>query len=647
MHLPDPDQAGLFHIVGIGGIGMSAIAEVMHTRGYQVQGSDLKDSANLERLRARGITCLIGHDPANLNGAGHLVISSAVKAGNPEFEAAKERGLPIIRRAEMLAELMRPCATVSITGTHGKTTTTSLIADLLKAADLDPTVIAGGIINAWGTNARIGKGEWMVVEADESDGTFLKLPTQIGVVTNIDPEHMDYWPSLDALHQAFHQFIDAIPFYGLAVACIDHPVVRELLAKLGGAANGRRTLTYGVARDADIRLANLRPDHNRITFDADLGPAVKGGARKLEDLTLPVLGHYNALNALGALAAATEAGVSDEVIRATFAAFSGVKRRFSRAGEWQGVVVYDDYAHHPVEIAAVLRAARMAGKGRIVAVVQPHRYTRLQSLFNEFSACLDDADIVVVTPIYSAGEAPIPGIDRDELASGLRRHGHPHVLTVDDEQGLVETIASVAKPGDLVVGSRRRHHHRLDERPAEKSRTEGTGLNGAALESRLVASLPELRGRLKAEAPLKDLTWFRAGGPAEVLYSPADEADLAYFLRRHAVRHSRHHHRARLEPARARRRHRGRGDPARPRLRRDQDRGRLEAPRRHRRSRREGGPRRGRCRHRRSLLLSRHSGLRRRRAAHEWRSAWPRDERGAGRGPCRRPPGQHPCAARR
>jgi UDP-N-acetylmuramate--alanine ligase len=452
MHLPDPDQAGLFHVVGIGGIGMSAIAEVMHTRGYQVQGSDLKDSANLERLRSRGIACLIGHDPSNVDGAGHIVISSAVKPGNPEFEAAKERAIPIIRRAEMLAELMRPCATVSITGTHGKTTTTSLIAELFQNAGLDPTVIAGGLINAWGTNARIGKGEWMVVEADESDGTFVKLPTQIGVVTNIDPEHMDYWPSLDALHQAFHQFIDAIPFYGLAVACIDHPVVRELLAKLGGAANGRRTLTYGVARDADIRLINLQPDHNRITFDADLGPAVRGGARKLEGLTLPVLGHYNALNALGALAAATEAGVSDEVIRATFAAFSGVKRRFTRVGEWQGVAVYDDYAHHPVEIAAVLRAARLGGKGRIIAVMQPHRYTRLQSLFNDFSACLDDADIAIVTPVYSAGEAPIPGIDRDELASGLMRHGHPNVLTVDDEESLAEAIASVAKPGDLVVG---------------------------------------------------------------------------------------------------------------------------------------------------------------------------------------------------
>ena len=452
MHLPDPDETGLFHVVGIGGIGMSAIAEVMHTRGYRVQGSDLKDSGNLDRLRARGIACLIGHDPANVDGASYLVISSAVKPGNPEFEAAKERGIPIIRRAEMLAELMRPCATVSITGTHGKTTTTSMIADLLKHADLDPTVIAGGIINAWGTNARIGKGEWMVVEADESDGTFLKLPTQIGVVTNIDPEHMDYWPSIEALHQAFHQFIDAIPFYGVAVACIDHPVVRELLGRLGGAANGRRTLTYGVARDADIRLVNLRAGADRIVLDADLGPAVKGGARKLDDLMLPVLGHYNALNALAALAAATEAGVSDDVIRETFATYSGVKRRFTPVGEWQGVRVYDDYAHHPVEIAAVLRAARAGGSGRIIAVMQPHRYTRLQALFNEFSACLDDADIVVVTPVYSAGEAPIPGIDRDELVTGLRRHGHPNVLAIEGEEDLAATVASLARAGDLVVG---------------------------------------------------------------------------------------------------------------------------------------------------------------------------------------------------
>jgi len=452
MHLPPPETTGLFHIVGIGGIGMSAIAEMMHTRGYRVRGSDLKDGANLARLRDRGITCLIGHDPGNVEGASYVVISSAVKAGNPEFEAAKERAIPIIRRAEMLAELMRPCCTVSVTGTHGKTTTTSIIADLLHGGGLDPTVITGGIINAWGTNARIGQGEWMVVEADESDGTFVKLPTQIGVVTNIDPEHMDFWDSEEALYDAFEQFIDSIPFYGVVIACIDHPVVRGLLAQLGGAANGRRTITYGVARDADIRLSNLRPDHNSIIFDADLGPAVAGGGRKLADLMLPTLGHYNALNALGALAVATEAGVADDVIRTTLAAFSGVKRRFTRAGEWRGVAVYDDYAHHPVEIAAVLRGARMAGNGRIIAVMQPHRYTRLQALFNEFSACLDDADIVVVTPVYSAGEAPIPGIDRDELASGLRRHGHPHVLTVDDEESLTATVATIAKEGDLVVG---------------------------------------------------------------------------------------------------------------------------------------------------------------------------------------------------
>ncbi|HUW74414.1 MAG TPA: UDP-N-acetylmuramate--L-alanine ligase [Methyloceanibacter sp.] len=452
MHLPSPETTGMFHIVGIGGIGMSAIAEVMHTRGYRVQGSDLKDGANLARLRDRGIACLIGHDPGNVAGASYLVISSAVKAGNPEFEAAKERGIPIIRRAEMLAELMRPCCTVSVTGTHGKTTTTSIIADLLQGGGLDPTVITGGIINAWGTNARIGQGEWMVVEADESDGTFVKLPTQIGVVTNIDPEHMDFWESEEALYDAFEQFIDSIPFYGVVIACIDHPVVRGLLAQLGGAANGRRTITYGVARDADIRLSNLRPDHNSVTFDVDLGPAVAGGGRKLTDLMLPALGHYNALNALGALAVATEAGIADDVVRTTLAAFSGVKRRFTRAGEWRGVAVYDDYAHHPVEIAAVLRGARAAGNGRIIAVMQPHRYTRLHALFNEFSACLDDADIVVVTPVYSAGEPPIPGIDRDELASGLRRHGHPHVLTVDDEDGLTATVATIAKEGDLVVG---------------------------------------------------------------------------------------------------------------------------------------------------------------------------------------------------
>ncbi|MEM7191261.1 MAG: UDP-N-acetylmuramate--L-alanine ligase [Pseudomonadota bacterium] len=452
MHLPPPDTTGLFHIVGIGGIGMSAIAEVMHTRGYRVQGSDLKDGPNLARLRDHGIECIIGHDPRNVAGASYLVISSAVKPGNPEFEAAQERGIPIIRRAEMLAELMRPCTTVSVTGPHGKTTTTSLIADLLYSAGLDPTVITGGIINAWGTNARIGQGEWMVVEADESDGTFMKLPTQIGVITNLDPEHMDYWETEEVLYEAFESFIEAIPFYGVVVACIDHPVVRSLIAALGGAENGRRILSYGVSRAADIRLFNVRPDHATMTFDVRLGSGVAGGAREIRDINLPALGHYNALNAIAALAVATEAGVSDDLIKEALANFSGVKRRFTRVGEWQGIAIYDDYAHHPVEIAAVLRGANAAGSGRIVAVMQPHRYSRLQALFNDFSACFDDADVVILTPVYSAGEAPIPGIDRDELVAGLRRHGHPHVLTVDDADGLTAKVASLAQEGDLVIG---------------------------------------------------------------------------------------------------------------------------------------------------------------------------------------------------
>lgn len=452
MHLPSPETAGLFHIVGIGGIGMSAIAEVMHTRGYRVQGSDLKEGPNLARLRDHGIECIIGHDPANADEASYLVISSAVKPGNPELEAAHERGIPIIRRAEMLAELMRPCTTVSITGTHGKTTTTCLVADLLFGGGLDPTVITGGIINAWGTNARIGQGEWMVVEADESDGTFLKLPTQIGVITNVDPEHMDFWESEEVLYGAFEQFIESIPFYGTVVGCIDHPVVRSLMAAVGGAENGRRTLTYGVSRSADFRLFNVRPDHATMTFDIRLGSGAAGGAREIKDLKLPALGHYNALNAVAALAVATEAGIDDDTIRATLANFSGVKRRFTRVGDWQGVAIYDDYAHHPVEIAAVLRGANAAGSGRIVAVMQPHRYSRLQALFNEFSACFDDADVVILTPVYSAGEAPIPGIDREELAAGLRRHGHPNVLMVDGAEALVGTVASVAKDGDLVVG---------------------------------------------------------------------------------------------------------------------------------------------------------------------------------------------------
>ncbi len=450
MHMPR--DIGPFHIVGIGGIGMSAIAEIMHDRGHHVRGSDQKDSANVQRLRAKGIECFIGHDAGHIEGARFVVLSSAVKADNPEYEAARKAGIPVIRRAEMLAELMRPCSTVSVTGTHGKTTTTSLIAELFEHAGLDPTVISGGIINAWGSNARLGKGEWMVVEADESDGTFIKLPSRIGVVTNIDPEHMDYWQSLDALHGAFKIFFESVPFYGLIVAGLDHPIVREMIAGLRREQLGRRVVTYGLADDADVRLENFAADGATIVFDAALGPKVPGGARLLQGLRVPTPGHHNAINALAAVAVAAEVGIDDDGIRQGLAAFSGVGRRFTRTGTWNGVDIYDDYAHHPVEIAATLKAARSAAKGRVIAVVQPHRYTRLKNLFGDFCACFGDADAVIVSPVYSAGESPINGVDRDALIEGLKRRGHKQVLAMDGGDSLAPVIAKIAKPGDIIVG---------------------------------------------------------------------------------------------------------------------------------------------------------------------------------------------------
>jgi UDP-N-acetylmuramate--alanine ligase len=447
-----PRGIGPFHIIGIGGIGMSAIAEVMHDRGYDVRGSDLKESTNVRRLKDKGITCFIGHDAANIEGAAFVVLSSAVKSANPEYDAAREQGLPIITRAEMLAELMRECATVSVTGTHGKTTTTSLIAELLQVANLDPTVISGGIIQSWGTNARIGKGEWMVVEADESDGTFIVLPTRIGVVTNIDPEHMDYWHSLEALHGAFKTFFDQIPFYGLLVAGLDHPIVREMIAQLGRERKGKRVLTYGVADDADLRISNYRAEDGMAAFDVDLSDEAPGGKRSLKGLRLPIPGQYNALNATAALAVAVEIGIPDDAIRSAFVNFGGVSRRFNLTGTWNGIPIYDDYAHHPVEIAAVLKAARSATSGNVVAIVQPHRYTRLKNLFGDFCTCFSDADTVIVTPVYSAGEQPIEGADRDALIEGLKRQGHANALPVDDDNHLVSVISEVAKPGDLVIG---------------------------------------------------------------------------------------------------------------------------------------------------------------------------------------------------
>ncbi|MDX2287974.1 MAG: UDP-N-acetylmuramate--L-alanine ligase [Hyphomicrobiaceae bacterium] len=446
-----PREVGTFHIIGIGGIGMSAIAEILIDLGHSVQGSDQKDSPNVRRLRAKGVRVFIGHDAINLVGARQVVISSAVKAGNPELEAARAKGLAIIRRAEILAELMRHYATVSVTGTHGKTSTTSLLSHIFTEAGLDPTVIAGGIINGWGTNARLGAGRYMIVEADESDGTFVRLPTEIGIITNADPEHLDYFGSADAMNRAYATFIEQIPFYGLVVACIDHPVVAGLLDGLQLRRDGRRLLTYGEHADADLRLTAISSDGYATVFDAALSARVAGGARHLAGLRLPSAGHHQALNALAAIAVAAEAGIGDAAIRDGLASFSGVKRRFQLTGLWNGVSIFDDYGHHPAEIAAVLKAARNGTSGRVIAVVEPHRYTRVRDLFQEFCTCFGNADLVVVAPLYSAGEQPIAGISQDSLSDGIKATGHPAVLTVGVPADLVAIVQSYARPGDAVV----------------------------------------------------------------------------------------------------------------------------------------------------------------------------------------------------
>lgn len=446
-----PGNLGLFHIVGIGGIGMSSIAEVMISQGLKVQGSDLSANANVERLRAKGVQVFQGHDASNIDNVDFLVISTAVKRGNPELDAARDRGIPVIRRAEMLAEIMRGKSTISITGTHGKTTTTSMVATILEKGNFDPTVINGGIVPAWQSNARIGRSDWMVVEADESDGTFIRLPSQIGIVTNIDPEHMDFYGTEEKLHAAFRTFFRNIPFYGTAIAGIDHPVVRALVNELSESLAGRRLLTYGIASDSDVRLENILPDRGGIIFDVGLSDRVKGGARWLQDVRLPVPGHYNAMNALAAIAAATELGMDDAHIRDALLTYSGVKRRFTKTGEWRGIGIYDDYAHHPAEISAVLQAARSATGGRVIAVMQPHRYTRLQSLFEDFASSFKDADSVIVTPVFPAGEAPIQGVDNLHLANSIVSRGNKNVMASEGGAALTHEIANIAESGDLVI----------------------------------------------------------------------------------------------------------------------------------------------------------------------------------------------------
>jgi UDP-N-acetylmuramate--alanine ligase len=442
-----PKAIGLVHFIGIGGIGMSGIAEVLHNLGHRVQGSDQADSANVQRLRDKGIEVFVGHKAENLGDAEVVVVSTAIKKDNPELIAAREKLLPVVRRAEMLAELMRFRNAIAIGGTHGKTTTTSLVATLLEAGGLDPTVINGGIINAYGTNARMGEGEWMVVEADESDGTFLKLPADVAVITNIDPEHLDHYGNFDAVRAAFRQFVENVPFYGFGVMCLDHPEVQALVGRI----EDRKVITYGENPQADVRFMNVRIDGPRSIFDVEIRRRRTGQVIKLDNLVMPMPGRHNISNATAAIAVANRLGMSSEDIARGLASFGGVKRRFTLTGEWNGVQIFDDYGHHPVEIKAVLRAAREACKGRVIAVHQPHRYTRLASLFEEFAACFNDADSIFLAPVYAAGEEPIEGVDAEALVSRIKSGGHRDARFLASPELLPEMVAEIAKPGDFVV----------------------------------------------------------------------------------------------------------------------------------------------------------------------------------------------------
>ena len=442
-----PLDLGTLHFVGIGGIGMSGIAEVLHTLGYSVQGSDLGDGANMQRLRSLGIPVTVGHEAANLGDSQVVVVSSAVNCDNPEVVTARDRLIPVVRRAEMLGELMRLKWSIAVGGTHGKTTTTSLIAAMLDGAGLDPTVINGGIINAWGSNARLGTGDWLVAEADESDGTFLKLPATVAVVTNIDPEHMEHYGNFDNLRHAFDAFIENIPFYGFATLCVDHPEVQAMIPRV----SDRRIITYGFSSQADVRGVNVQTSSGGTQFDVTITDRKNGDERTFEQFRLPMIGDHNVQNALAAVAIAWEMKIPDDKMRDAFAGFEGVKRRFTRTGEVDGITVIDDYGHHPVEITAVLKAARATARNRVIAVVQPHRYTRLRDLFEEFCTCFNDADAVIVAPVHAAGEAPIKGVHRDALVEGLRHHGHRTVQALEAPRALAGLINELAENGDIIV----------------------------------------------------------------------------------------------------------------------------------------------------------------------------------------------------
>jgi UDP-N-acetylmuramate--alanine ligase len=442
-----PLDIGTIHFIGIGGIGMSGIAEIMHNFGYKVQGSDAAENANVKRLRSMGVRVSIGHDAMNLKDVAIVVYSSAVKPGNVELETARALQLPLVRRAEMLAEIMRLKNCVAIAGTNGKTTTTTLTAALIDAGGLDPTVVNGGIINQYGTNAKLGAGDWVVVEADESDGTFLRLPATVSVVTNIDPDHLDYFGTFDRMRDAFQRFVENVPFYGFAVLCLDHPEVQAMIGKI----EDRRLITYGFSPQADVRATNVRFSEGVSHFDVTVLNRRTLQETRLEGMSLPMPGEHNILNSLAAITVARELGIADDKIRNALANFRGVGRRFTRVGEWNGTAIVDDYGHNPFKIAAALKAARQAYSGPVVAVVQPHRYTRLRDTFEQFAKCLNDADVAVIAPVYAAGEQPIEGINRDTYVEALRSHGHRNVLTIDAEADLPEVLAPHLKPDGVVV----------------------------------------------------------------------------------------------------------------------------------------------------------------------------------------------------
>ncbi|MCA1968148.1 MAG: UDP-N-acetylmuramate--L-alanine ligase [Rhizobium sp.] len=442
-----PTSIGLVHFIGIGGIGMSGIAEVLHNLGHRVQGSDQSDGANVQRLRAKGIEVFVGHKAENLGDAEVVVVSTAIRKDNPELVAAREKLLPIVRRAEMLAELMRFRNAIAIGGTHGKTTTTSMVAALLDAGGLDPTVINGGIINAYGTNARMGEGEWMVVEADESDGTFLKLPAEVAIVTNIDPEHLDHYGNFDAVRAAFRQFVENVPFYGFGVMCLDHPEVQALVGRI----EDRKVITYGENPQADVRYSNVRLEGTHSIFDVEIRRRRTGRVFNFKDLRLPMPGRHNVANACAAIAVANRLDIPEEAIRKGLSSFGGVKRRFTLTGTWNGVQVFDDYGHHPVEIKAVLKAAREACQGRIIAVHQPHRYSRLSSLFEDFANCFNDADTLLLAPVYAAGEDPIEGATAEALVERIRAGGHRDARYLTSSDQLAPIVAGIAQPGDFVI----------------------------------------------------------------------------------------------------------------------------------------------------------------------------------------------------